>query len=293
MARPAVIVALPPTESIPVSTELLAAGFEVFEVDEPRQLESAPRRPSRRGPRHPRRRDRRGGIRAPIEAALADAGRPIATLTVVSPRAFERLASQIHGESENEYFTRPYSADSIRWRVEAMCIRRETVDDGSGPILQGGDIGIGGWNGRATTIAVFNPKGGVGKTTVATNLASALQSRKGKSVLLDRRRHRDRSRDDVARHRRRPDGRRQLARRGRRRTEREPLRDRLVACVRHEGRRPDRLAAPHRRPRSGPDGRRHRRGPRPRRRHRRSTCTRPTARSTRRSSRRRTGSSSR
>ena len=40
------------------------------------------------------------------------------------------------------------------------------------------------WSRRATVIAVFNPKGGVGKTTVATNLASALQARKGKSVLL-------------------------------------------------------------------------------------------------------------
>ena len=64
-----------------------------------------------------------------------------------------------------------------------MCIRRETVDDGSGPVLQSGGSN-GAWNGRATTIAVFNPKGGVGKTTVATNLASALQTRKGKSVLL-------------------------------------------------------------------------------------------------------------
>jgi pilus assembly protein CpaE len=33
-------------------------------------------------------------------------------------------------------------------------------------------------------VAVFNPKGGVGKTTVATNLASALQIRKGQRVLL-------------------------------------------------------------------------------------------------------------
>jgi pilus assembly protein CpaE len=33
-------------------------------------------------------------------------------------------------------------------------------------------------------IAVFNAKGGVGKTTVATNLASSLQGRKDKSVLL-------------------------------------------------------------------------------------------------------------
>ena len=183
MARPAVIVALPPSESMPVSMELLQAGFEVMEVDDPRQLEEAL--------------EARQDVAIAIldgegdpdearayDAVLQDAGRPVAALTVVSPKALERLTEMQAPDSINEYFTRPYSADSIRWRVEAMCIRRETVDDGSGPVLQNGDFGAESWAGRASTIAIFNPKGGVGKTTVATNLASALQTRKGKSVLL-------------------------------------------------------------------------------------------------------------
>ncbi|MGH2474736.1 MAG: AAA family ATPase, partial [Candidatus Limnocylindrales bacterium] len=107
----------------------------------------------------------------------------IPSLIVVSAPDFERLLLEDNG-SGNEYLTRPYSADSIRWRIEAMCIRRETVDDGSGPVLAEGQTGNEAWARRATLIAVFNPKGGVGKTTLATNLASTLQARKGKSVLL-------------------------------------------------------------------------------------------------------------
>ena len=183
MARPTIVVALPQAESDPVCAELLSAGFEVIAVDHPHELEAAL--------------DARRDVALAIldgeidddesrayAAALADSGRPVATLNVVSQRVFERLAAMPDDDSGNEYFTRPYSAESIRWRAEAMCIRRATVDDGSGPVLQGGSVGVDAWSSRAMTIAIFNPKGGVGKTTVATNLASALQTRHGKSVLL-------------------------------------------------------------------------------------------------------------
>src|SRR5512144_1999042 len=171
--RPAIVVALPPTEATPVCLELETAGFEVILADGPVGLEAIL--------------DTRADIALAIldgeaddelaraHATMRRGGRPkIPALTVVSPRAFERLATR-PDESGDEYFTRPYSTDAIRWRVEAMVIRRQTVDDGSGPVLQGGIAGAGGWGRRALTVAVFNPTGGVGKTTVATNLAAALQ----------------------------------------------------------------------------------------------------------------------
>jgi pilus assembly protein CpaE len=181
--RPAIAVVLPPTESVPVCTELAAAGFEVLVADDAVALEAAI--------------DARPDIAVVIldgetddELARAHAslyrrtGPRIPALTVVSARAYERLSTRADDGTGDEYFTRPYSVDAIRWRVEAMCIRRETVDDGSGPILQGSAPGSVGWGARAMTLAVFNPKGGVGKTTVATNLAAALQVRRAKTVLL-------------------------------------------------------------------------------------------------------------
>ena len=182
MARPAIAVALPSDESAPVAAELRAAGFTAAVVTHPDELEAllASRRDIAVAIL-----DGETDFDQSLEyySLLRDNGRAIPALMVVSERTLSRVSS-VSGSVEDEYFTRPYSAESLRWRVEAMCIRSQTVDDGSGPILQGGPIETDGWAQRATVIAVFNPKGGVGKTTLATNLASALQTRRGQNVLL-------------------------------------------------------------------------------------------------------------
>ena len=183
MARPAIVIALPPDEQSAVVGELREAGFEVIPVNQPDELEAllAVRRDVAVAIL-----DGERDFDTSLEyyALLREGGRQIPALMVLSPRALDRMSGHSSTTVEDEYFTRPYSAESLRWRVEAMCIRSVTIDDGSGPVIQSGSVDLGDWQRRATIIAVFNPKGGVGKTTVATTLASALQLRYKQRVLL-------------------------------------------------------------------------------------------------------------
>jgi pilus assembly protein CpaE len=84
----------------------------------------------------------------------------------------------------DEIVLRPLSVDAIRWRLEAMAIRAQVPTEHSNDaVLSGGHVEST-WTPAAPVFAVFNPKGGVGKTTIATNLAACLQIRKHMSVLL-------------------------------------------------------------------------------------------------------------
>ena len=161
MARLTVALALPAEELGPVERELALAGYDVVPVATPEEFATLldSRREFALAVL-----DGESDFDKSIEfySLLHENGRDIPALMVVSPRALAQLSGATNRASINdEYFTRPYSADSLRWRVEAMLIRSQTVDDGKGPIIES-DQGIsttGGGPKRATIVAVFNSQG--------------------------------------------------------------------------------------------------------------------------------------
>ena len=181
MARPSIAIALPRDERTHVADALREAGLDPIVVHRPEELEAylAAGRDIAVAIL-----DGETDLDTSLEyySLLHEAGRDIPALMVLSARALERIGGS-HAGVKDEYFTRPYAPEAIRWRVEAMMIRRLAVDDGSGAVIQTGPLTLDDWSRNGTFIAVFNPKGGVGKTTIAVNLAAALTAM-GRRVLL-------------------------------------------------------------------------------------------------------------
>lgn len=181
MARPAIAVSLPRDEVDLVAAALREADLEPLVIHVPAELEAqlAAGRDVAMAIL-----DGEADLDTTLEcySLLHEDGRNIPSLMVLSRRALERVGSG-HAGAGDEYFTRPYSADSIRWRIEAMMIRRLAVDDGTGAVIQTGPLAVGDWSRNGSFVAVFNPKGGVGKTTISINLAAALTAM-GRQILL-------------------------------------------------------------------------------------------------------------
>jgi pilus assembly protein CpaE len=185
MARPAIAIALPTDERTHVVNALREADFEPIMVGSPDDLEAL------LASRHDVAvaiLDGESDFDESLEyyGLLHEPGRDIPALMIVSPRTLDRLAGAAgRSGAHDEYFTRPYSPEALRWRVEAMLIRQMTVDDGSGAVIQSGPLSTDNWSRRGAFLAVFNPKGGVGKTTIAVNLAASLMAMGRKVLLVD------------------------------------------------------------------------------------------------------------
>ena len=180
---PAIALLLPPYEREAIAEELRQGGFDPIIVHDPDELEGI------LATRHDVTMavlDIVGDLDDGIMcwALLHERDRNIPSLLVVDNQTLDRLDFEAPGHENDEYITRPYSPESIRWRVEAMCIRSVAVDDGSGPVIQTAMDNVE-WGQRGQLLLVFNPKGGVGKTTVATNLAAALVTRGQRVLLID------------------------------------------------------------------------------------------------------------
>jgi pilus assembly protein CpaE len=182
MTRATVVVALPDGERQQVRAALAAGEYECVPVTDRRSLERAlTSQPDVSLVILDLEHDLDAGLEH--YSVVRELAPGSAALLVVTPATMQMLPGSSL-QRNDEYAVRPFTAEALRWQVEAMLIRARIVDPAmsgrSGPEDED-DVEAGR---RAPILSVFSPKGGVGKTMIAANLAAALQLRRGLRVLL-------------------------------------------------------------------------------------------------------------
>jgi pilus assembly protein CpaE len=183
--RATVAIGLPPGEREPIVAAFQAAGYPTVTLDSQSDLPSLATTgldfaaavldlaDDPYGTVEIVNRLRAGGLRIPVVYVTTEAG-------------LDRIESAGIDDGD-EILLRPVDVDTLRWRVEAMAIRAQvgpTAATTTDTVLRSGTAVDASWAPQAPIFAIFNPKGGVGKTAIATNLAADLQLRKHRQVLL-------------------------------------------------------------------------------------------------------------
>jgi pilus assembly protein CpaE len=86
-----------------------------------------------------------------------------------------------------EFLTKPFSSDELTASIRQVYVRERDKQSRMAAIVPVGGGGSGGPDSDrepGVVVAVFSPKGGVGRTTVAVNLAVAAATELGKDVVL-------------------------------------------------------------------------------------------------------------
>lgn len=173
MERPRVLVAAG-DEVGAIAGALTRAGFDVFAIAE---LETAfdEGRPPEMAVIDA---DLSPDVVRSIHGRLND-GTPVASLILLGDEAGEL---DDLWQVTDEFVVKPILPDALVYRLQALLIRAGSAaapsTDRDTPVIGGHDPA------DARVIAVFAPKGGVGKTTVAVNLAVALRMQTRQRVLL-------------------------------------------------------------------------------------------------------------
>lgn len=124
---------------------------------------------------------------APDELRLAAQAirgpRGVPSLILLDPDASGEIPEELTGTAaaNDDYALKPIPAESLVFRLQALLIRAGRDLPGE---VAGEDTETTPLMGEGHVISVFAPKGGVGKTTVAVNVAVALRQQTRQPVLL-------------------------------------------------------------------------------------------------------------
>jgi pilus assembly protein CpaE len=122
------------------------------------------------------------GITATEQLTTAAPGSAVVMMSVQGEADYLRR-SMLAGA--REFLVKPFSSDELTASIRQVSSReREKASRIGIPVAAAPGSGAGGDREGGQIIAVFSPKGGVGRTTVAVNLAVAAASELGKRVVL-------------------------------------------------------------------------------------------------------------